>query len=133
MEETLWIITPQAIGQYADATENHDPVFCERESARALGLDNVMAPTGFFAQYQTFLTAADRVPRGGMHTRQSLSVLRPVLAGDHVTARTEARRETDAKGRTLLVYRTDFVNQRGETVCRGEMTNLLPAPQRKEE
>ena len=112
---------------YADAVENHDPVFLSEESSKQIGYDQPIAPTSFCAQYQMFIDAAAEPVRGLVHTKQKMSFFIPIQAGDYIYARTQSVRSEDAKGRPLLTYVTEFVNQRDEVVCRGEMTNLLPS------
>lgn len=126
MNEVLWVVTPQAIEQYASAVENMDPVFFSSASSKEIGFDRQITPTSFCAQYQMFQDPSVKVIKGGVHTKQRMSFYRPIQAGDYIYAKTEAQLLEDAKGRPTLIYITTFVNQNDEIVCRGEMTNLLP-------
>lgn len=127
MGEALWIVTKQAIKMYADAVENSDPLFTSDECSRESGYEQPIAPASFCAQYQMFLDPDAEAVRGLVHTKQKMSFFIPIMAGDYIYARSQTVESEDAKGRSLRTYVTEFVNQRDEVVCRGEMTNLLPS------
>lgn len=126
MNETLWIITKQAISQYAKSVENMETLYFADEDAKKFGYDCVISPTSFCAQYQMFQHPNFKIPKGGVHTKQKMSFLNPIQAGDYIFARTEVICSKDSKDRDQIIYITEFVNQNDIIVCRGEMTNLLP-------
>ena len=126
MYESMQIITKQAISNYANAVENNDPIFFSEDDAANAGLKDIIAPSNFLGQYQVFRNPEVKVPKGGVHTKQKMLLLKPIFKGDYIYSKTESIKMKDGKGRSLLIYKTTFTNQDNEVVCVGEMTNLLP-------
>ena len=128
MSEKVWNITKYEIRQYAQATENLEPACMEETYAKECGFRSIIAPTSFCAQYQMYQDPLAKVPTGGVHTKQKMIFFKPIQAGDRITAKIEVTESRDAKDRRLIIYTTEFVNQDGDTVCMGEMTNMIPTP-----
>ena len=127
MYEKLWVITPELIENYYAAIEDYAPEFYDQECAQAAGFQNIVAPSGFFAQNMFFPSPPEcPLPPGNLHTRQTLKTYRPVEVGDHITARTTGYYKYDAKGRALLICETCFIDQNGDLVASGEMVRMLP-------
>lgn len=125
MYEQVWNVTKYAIRQYATATENLDPVYLNVADAKEAGETTMIAPTSYLSQYQMYRDPTALVETGGMHTKQKMSYYLPIHEGDSITGKTIASEDVDAKGRKLVIYTTQFFNQRNELVCEGVMTNTI--------
>lgn len=126
MSDSLWIITKQAIENYANAVENLEPMYFNKENVIGTEFDNIIAPVSFLGQYQMSLDPKTKVPKGGVHTKQKMSFFEPIKAGDYIYSSVETIEELDNRGRRLIKYITTFKNQADKVVCISEMTNLLP-------
>ena len=127
--ESMTIVTRQAIQSYAEAVENHNPLYYSREDAYQAGFDGVLAPPTFHVQYKQIKLAVGSekwLPQGAVHTKQQAKFCGIVKEGDYLYLSTETIETLDAKGRKVIEYASTAKNQRGEIVYEGNMTNLIP-------
>lgn len=127
--KTPLMITRYAINSYAQMTDNHHPVYLDRETAAEWGLANNLVPSCFFGQLafsKIILGQVDYIPTGGVHIKQQYKFYRPVYEGDKISINLKKVQYEDAKGRTILEYRLEFSNQHQKIVGRSIMVNLLP-------
>lgn len=116
--------------ELARALHDEDPVWHDPDAARAAGFDGVPAPptATVIAAHWTPGALIGRPLDLGMdvarllHGEAAWSGLRPVRAGDELTATAHVAGVTEREGRrggtmTLLVVETAFTNQRGERVA----------------
>jgi len=117
------------IRDFADAIGDPSPVFRDVAAAQAAGYPDVIAPPTF----PIVITAAagNRAatdPELGVnyamvvHGEQSFSYVRPMVAGDVVTAQTTITDIRDAGRNTLLTNTTEFRTLDGELVCTAHST-----------
>ena len=117
------------IRDFADAIGDPSPVFRDVAAAQAAGYPDVIAPPTF----PIVITAAagNRAatdPELGVnyamvvHGEQSFAYVRPMVAGDVVTAQTTITDIRDAGRNTLLTNTTEFRTLDGELVCTAHST-----------
>jgi acyl dehydratase len=116
--------------ELALALHDEDPVWHDPDAARAAGFDGVPAPptATVLAAHWTPGALIGRPLELGLdvarllHGEATWSDLRPIRAGDELTAVAHVADVSERQGRrggtmTLVVVRTTFTNQRGEQVA----------------
>lgn len=86
-------------------------------------LDDVAPPTlaaVFIRPAQNALNG----PPGGIHAKQSFAFLGPVRAGDTLQTVLEIRELFERNGRNFVVSQTRTINQHGDLVCTGLITQV---------
>lgn len=111
--------------KYAGASGDYNLIHTDVETARAVGLDGVIAhgmlSMGFLGQY----AAAIAGPQAVRQIRVRFSSM--VHLGDVLTCKGEVKKvESGENGRGLLVLALRAENQQGEAVTKGEATVELP-------
>ena len=69
---------------------------------------------------------SERIPVGGIHTRQVWRSYRRCKSGDTLTLRVVAAEKALKKARKFVTFRSTFENQNGERVGDGEMSIIWP-------
>jgi acyl dehydratase len=122
----------EKIREYAHAVGEDDPVYFERQAARAAGFRDIPAPPMFAVVYSAgAMGPAILDPEVGIdfmrmvHGGQELVWGEPVCAGDTVTTTAECKdiREQDGKG--FYVFESVSTNQDGKEVVRATWTNIV--------
>jgi acyl dehydratase len=117
------------IAEFADAIGDPNPLYRDREAARAAGYPDVIAPPTFaivISMASTARAVAD--PGLGLnyamvvHGEQRFEYSRPILAGDVVTARSTITDIRDAGRNVLLTAQTEILAADGEHVCTAHNT-----------
>ena len=110
------------IHAFAAVTGDHNPVHLDEAFAQKTRFGRPIAH-GMLTASLISAVLANKLPGdGSVYLAQTLQFVAPVFPGDEVTARvtvTEVR-----EGRPIVKFETVCVNQRGETVIRGEATVL---------
>ena len=110
------------IHAFAAVTGDHNPVHVDEAFAQKTRFGRPIAH-GMLTASLISVVLANKLPgEGSVYLAQTLQFVAPVFPGDEVTARvtvTEVR-----EGRPIVKLETVCVNQRGETVIRGEATVL---------
>lgn len=122
----------EKIREYASAVEETNPLHHNLEAARAAGFPDLVAPPMFAVVYAgemlgPVLFDPELEINFAMlvHGGQEFVWDQTVVAGDEISTTAEI---TDIRQRGELAFyafRTDSVNQRGETVCTGVWTNII--------
>ncbi|PWT88000.1 MAG: enoyl-CoA hydratase [Blastocatellia bacterium] len=120
-EETK-TITAADIQTFADITGDHNPVHLDEEFAKTTRFGRRIAH-GMLSASLISAVLANKLPGpGSVYLGQTLRFLAPVFPGDEVTARVTV---VDIRAdKPILKLHTVCVNQKGETVIRGEATIL---------
>jgi 3-hydroxybutyryl-CoA dehydratase len=111
------------IEAFADVTGDHNPVHVDEAFAQQTRFGRRIAHGMLSASLISSVLANHLPGAGSVYLGQTLQFVAPVFPGDEVTARvtvTEVR-----EGRPIVKLETVCVNQRGETVIRGEATVLV--------
>ena len=67
------------------------------------------------------------MPQGSVHVEQKFQFRGIVREGDQLFTKVTMGDKYEKNGRRYIVYKTTVTNQRGDIICAGEMTNLLPS------
>lgn len=111
-------VTGGDIAEFVDAVGDYNPVHSDREYAAATAFKEPIAP-GIWTAGLISAVIGTRLPGpGAIYVSQELKFLKPVKAGDSISARVEVTEINREKNRIRL--RTVCTNQRAEEVLSGE-------------
>ncbi len=111
-------VTGGDIAEFVDAVGDYNPVHSDREYAAATAFKEPIAP-GIWTAGLISAVIGTRLPGpGAIYVSQELKFLKPVKAGDSISARVEVIETNREKNRIRL--RTVCTNQRAEDVLIGE-------------
>jgi 3-hydroxybutyryl-CoA dehydratase len=111
-------VTNGDIAEFVDAVGDHNPVHADREYAASTVFKEPIAP-GIWTAGLISAVIGTRLPGpGAIYLSQDLKFLKPVKAGDSISARVEVLEVNREKNRIRL--RTVCTNQRAEDVLTGE-------------
>ena len=106
------------VAAFVDAVGDYNPVHSDPAFAAQTSFREPIAP-GIFTAGLVSAVIGTRLPGpGAIYLSQSLKFLRPVKAGDTITARVEVAEVIGERNRVRL--RTTCTNERGEEVLSGE-------------
>ena len=118
------------IDVFARVTGDHNPVHVDEEFAKTTRFGRRIAH-GMLTASLISAVLANKLPgEGSVYLGQTLKFVAPVFPGDEITARVTVREIREDK--PILKLETVCVNQREETVIRGEATVLVHRLRRKE-
>jgi acyl dehydratase len=117
------------IAEFADAIGDQNPLYRDREAARAAGHPDVIAPPTF-AIVVSMASSARAMSDPGLglnyamvvHGEQRFTYARPIGAGDVLTATSTISDIRSAGSNVLLSTRTDIATVIGEHVCSAHST-----------
>ncbi|HSE17224.1 MAG TPA: MaoC family dehydratase [Pyrinomonadaceae bacterium] len=110
------------IDAFAQVTGDHNPVHVDEEFAKTTRFGRRIAH-GMLTASLISAVLANKLPgEGSVYLGQTLQFVAPVFPGDEITARVTVREMREDK--PIVKLETICVNQRGETVIRGEATVL---------
>jgi acyl dehydratase len=122
----------EKVREYAHAVGEENPVYFDREAARAAGFRDVPAPPMFAVVYSAGSVGPAVVdPEVGInlpmmvHGGQELTWGEPVCAGDTITTTTTVKDIYEKDGRAFYVLESVSRNQDGQEVVRGTWTNIV--------
>jgi acyl dehydratase len=111
-------VTGGDIAAFVDAVGDHNPVHADRAYAASTVFKEPIAP-GIWTAGLISAVIGTRLPGpGAIYLSQDLKFLKPVKAGDSISARVEVLEVNRERNRIRL--RTVCVNQRAEDVLTGE-------------
>lgn len=111
-------VTDGDISAFVDAVGDHNPVHADREYAATTPFKEPIAP-GIWTAGLISAVIGTRLPGpGAIYLSQDLKFLKPVKAGDSISARVEVLEVNRERNRVRL--RTVCTNQRAEDVLTGE-------------
>jgi acyl dehydratase len=122
----------EKIGEYARAVGEENPIYFDREAARAAGFREVPAPPMFAVVY-SFGSVGPAVvdPEVGInlammvHGGQEFEWGEPVCSGDAITTVTTMKDISERGGMGFYVFESLSTNQDGQQVVRGTWTNIV--------
>ena len=122
----------EKIREYANAVGHFEPVYHDREAARAAGFRDVVAPPMFAVVYSAGAVGpAVLDPEVGidlarmLHGSQEFVWSEPVCSGDAITTRATVKDISERDGRGFYVFESVSTNQDGQEVVRGTWTNIV--------
>jgi acyl dehydratase len=118
------------IEAFADVTGDHNPVHVDEAFAATTRFGRRIAH-GMLTASLISAVLANKLPgEGSVYLGQTLQFVAPVFPGDEITARVIVKEIREDK--PIVKLETTCINQRGETVIRGEATVLIPRLRGKE-
>jgi acyl dehydratase len=122
--EITRVVAPRDIGALVEAVGDFNPVHGDRAYAAGTPFEVPIAP-GVYTAGLISAVIGTRLPGpGAIYLSQSLKFVKPVKAGDRITARVEIIEVIHARNRVRL--QTVCVNQDGDEVLSGEAW-VMPA------
>jgi acyl dehydratase len=122
----------EKIREYANAVGENNPVYRDRDAAKAAGFRDVVAPPMFAVVYSTGSVAPGVLdPELGinlarmLHGSQEFVWGEPVCAGDTITTTTTLKDLYERAGMEFYVFESVSQNQDGQEVARGTWTNIV--------
>jgi acyl dehydratase len=122
----------EKIREYAQAVGEDNPVYFDRDAARAAGFRDVPAPPMFAVVYSAGAMApAILDPEVGInvmmmvHGGQEFLWGEPVCSGDTITTVAECKDIYEKDGKGFYVFESVSTNQNGEQVVRATWTNIV--------
>ena len=122
----------EKIREYAAAVGETNPLHHDLDAARAAGHADLVAPPMFAVVYASRAVAPALFdPEVGIdfarmvHGGQRFQWGPLVVAGDEITTEATLQSGEERGGMRFYVFRTESVNDRGETVCEGTWTNIV--------
>lgn len=110
------------VDAFAQVTGDHNPVHVDEEFAQTTRFGRRIAHGMLTASLISSVLANKLPGAGSVYLGQTLQFVAPVFPGDEITARVTVKQVRDDK--PIVKLETICVNQRGETVIRGEATVL---------
>jgi acyl dehydratase len=122
----------EKIAEYARAVGEDNPVYFDREQARAAGFGDVPAPPMFAVVYSSgSVGPAIFDPDVGInfammvHGGQEFVWGEPVCSGDVITTETSVKDISEKGGMGFYLFESVSRNQDGKEVVRGTWTNIV--------
>jgi acyl dehydratase len=122
----------EKIREYANAVGESEPVYFDREAAKAAGFRDVVAPPMFAVVYSApAMGPAVLDPEVGinlmkmLHGSQEFLWGEPVCAGDEITTEVELSDLYEKGGNEFYVFESVSRNQDGNEVVKGIWTNIV--------
>lgn len=116
-------ITEADIEAFAEVTGDHNPIHLDETFAKTTRFGRRIAHGMLTASLISSVLANKLPGEGSVYLGQSLQFVAPVFPEDEVTARVTVKQVRDDK--PILKLETICVNQRNETLIRGEATVLV--------
>ena len=122
----------EKIREYAHAVGEDNPVYFDREAAKAQGFRDIPAPPMFAVVYSAGSVGPAVVDDEVginlammVHGGQEFVWGEPVCSGDTITTETEVSDIYERDGKGFYVFRSVSRNQEGREVVRGTWTNIV--------
>ena len=122
----------EKIREYANAVGEDNPVYLDRDAARAAGFRDVVAPPMFVVVYSALAVGpAVLDPEVGInlimmvHGGQEFVWGEPVCSGDAITTEGSVKEIYERDGRGYYVFESVSRNQDGQETVRGTWTNIV--------
>ena len=122
----------EKVREYANAVGETNPVYQERDAAKAAGFRDVVAPPMFAVVYSAgAMGPAILDPALGinlvmmLHGSQEFEWAEPVCAGDTITTTATVKDMREENGRQFYVFESVSKNQDGAETVRGTWTNIV--------
>jgi acyl dehydratase len=122
----------EKIREYAHAVGEDNPIYFDRDAAKAAGFRDIPAPPMFAVVYSAgAMGPAILDPEVGMnfammvHGGQEFVWGEPVCSGDVITTVAEVKDISERDGKGFYVFESVSTNADGQEVVRGTWTNIV--------
>jgi len=135
-EPSVYEIEKEPIRRWAESIGDPNRLYHDEEYARKCGYDNLAAPPGFIAQYAfpvergkpVILPEPKKPFTNRLNGGTEYEFLKPIQAGDRITATTKFVDIRERKGRLgpmlITVRETTYKNQNGDIVAKFRGTGI---------
>jgi acyl dehydratase len=131
-DPVTYAVGREKIREYAYAVGETEALYLDPEAARQAGYADVIAPPMFAVVFSGRAMGAPLLdPEVGMnfarmvHGGQEFHWGELVVAGDEVRTTASVEDISERGEMAFYVFKTESVNQRGDTVCTGTWTNIV--------
>jgi acyl dehydratase len=128
----VYEVGKEKIREYAQAVGERNPIYFDRDAAKAAGFRDITAPPMFAVVYSAgSVGPAVMDPEVGInfammvHGAQEFVWGEPVCVGDTITTETSVEDISERGGMGFYVFRSQSRNQDGQEVVRGTWTNIV--------
>ena len=111
------------VDAFAAVSGDHNPIHVDEAFAKTTRFGRRIAHGMLTASLISSVLANKLPGEGSVYLGQTLKFIAPVFPGDEITARVSVKEIREDK--PIVTLETICVNQRGETVIRGEATVLV--------
>lgn len=127
-----YLVSREAVRSFSAAVRAQSPAHTDPEAARALGHADLLAPPTFaiiVAQRAEAAVVAD--PRAGIdfsrvvHADQRFTHVRPIVAGDELTAATTVDAVRAVGSGAMVSFRTEITDLQGQPVSTARSSLLV--------
>ena len=129
---TTYEVGKEKIREYATVIGLDNPVYLDREAAKAAGYRDVVAPPMFCVVYSApalgpamFDPEVEMNFAAMVHGGQEFVWGEPACSGDEITTTAKCLDIHEKDGKGFYVFETVSVNQDGAEVVRGTWTNIV--------
>jgi acyl dehydratase len=129
---TSYEVGKEKIREYATVIGLDNPVYFDREAAKAAGYRDVVAPPMFCVVYSApalgpamFDPEVEMNFAAMVHGSQQFEWDEPAVVGDEITTSAKCLEIFEKDGKGFYVFETNSVNQNGDQVVRGTWTNIV--------
>ncbi len=121
-------LTKQAIGDFASAMGETNPIYFDEEYAKATPYGGIVAPPSIHILLMFACTGTDDWMRspGTINASQNWSYNLPARPGDVISMRGRALDRYLRKGRLFVIHDNVFLNQNDEVICSGRGWTIRP-------
>jgi acyl dehydratase len=129
---TNYLVGREKVREYALAVGETNALHLDADAAREAGYDDVVAPPMFAVVYGVPAVATGMFdPEVGIdfsrlvHSGQEFAWGPLVVAGDEIATTASVKDVSELRGNGVYVFETVSTNQRGDTVCVGQWSNIV--------
>ena len=129
---TTYEVGKEKIREYATVVGLDNPVYLDREAAKAAGYRDVVAPPMFAVVYSSpamapamFDSAVGMNFAAMVHGGQEFEWGEPACSGDEITTTAKCVDISEKDGKGFYIFETSSVNQNGDRVARGTWTLIV--------
>lgn len=114
-------LTREAIQKFAEATEDHNPLYFDEEYAKKSQFGGLIAPPLIHAllTFECTFDEDDARATGVINMGQTWSYNVPARPGDTITLKRTLRDKYVRRNRLWVHHENIFLNQKGEVICSG--------------
>jgi acyl dehydratase len=129
---TSYEVGKEKIREYATVIGLDNPVYFDREAAKAAGYRDVVAPPMFCVVYSApalgpamFDPEVEMNFAAMVHGSQQFEWDEPAVVGDEITTSAKCLEIFEKDGKGFYRFETNSVNQDGQLVVKGTWTNIV--------
>jgi len=124
---TFFYVTPEIVKGFAEAVDDHSPLYLDRQFANKSEFSGLIAPPALSAIFmRKSYIGEKKMPPGGILAKQEIESLKPLRPGDILITNATVIEKYERKGRNYVVIGTETVKPNGEKLIKGKITAIWP-------